>query len=71
MLKKRSDMQEKMMHYIKMFVKEKNYPPSIREIGDALEIKSTSTVKGQLDRLRSAGYLTWEEGKPRTLRVIQ
>lgn len=48
MLKERSDMQEKMMHYIKMFVKEKNYPPSIREVGDALEIKSTSTVKGQL-----------------------
>ena len=58
-----------MLLYIEIYAEKKNYPPSIREIGQAVELKSTSTVKGHLDRLRARGYITWEEGKPRTLRL--
>ncbi|MCI2255570.1 hypothetical protein L2D08_14450 [Domibacillus sp. PGB-M46] len=47
------------------------YPPSIREIGDAVELKPSSTVKGHLDRLKASGYVTWEQGKPRTLNVVK
>ncbi|WP_050182429.1 hypothetical protein [Domibacillus robiginosus] len=71
MLKKLSARQEKMLQFIDDYVSAKNYPPSIREIGDAVELKSSSTVKGHLDRLKASGYVTWEQGKPRTLNVVK
>ena len=49
-----------MLKFIDDYVSAKNYPPSIREIGDAVEVKSSSTVKGHLDRLKASGYVTWE-----------
>ncbi|MET1032309.1 hypothetical protein [Domibacillus tundrae] len=60
MLKQLSARQEKMLQFIDDYVSAKNYPPSIREIGDAVELKSSSTVKGPLDRLKASGYVTWE-----------
>ncbi|WNS78692.1 transcriptional regulator [Domibacillus sp. DTU_2020_1001157_1_SI_ALB_TIR_016] len=71
MLKQLSARQEKMLQFIDDYVSAKNYPPSIREIGDAVELKSSSTVKGHLDRLKASGYVTWEQGKPRTLNVVK
>jgi SOS-response transcriptional repressor LexA len=71
MLKQLSARQEKMLQFIDNYVSTKNYPPSIREIGDAVELKSSSTVKGHLDRLKASGYVTWEQGKPRTLNVVK
>lgn len=71
MLKQLSDHQQKMLHYIDEFASERKYPPSIREIGEAVDLKSSSTVKGHLDRLKASGYVTWEEGKTRTLRVLK
>ena len=63
--------QKNMLQYINNYVETKNYPPSMREIGEAVELKSSSTVKGHLDRLKARGYVTWEDGKPRTLRLTQ
>ncbi|WP_245796528.1 hypothetical protein [Domibacillus antri] len=37
---------------------------------ERLNLASSSTVKGHLDLLKKKGYLTWEEGKPRTLRML-
>ncbi|OLN21309.1 hypothetical protein BTO30_15630 [Domibacillus antri] len=51
-------------------MEEKNYPPAIRDICERLNLASSSTVKGHLDLLKKKGYLTWEEGKPRTLRML-
>jgi repressor LexA len=45
------------------------YPPSIREIGEAVGLKSSSTVHGHLNRLRNKGYIEWEPLSPRTLRI--
>jgi repressor LexA len=45
------------------------YPPSIREIGEAVGLKSTSTVHGYLSRLKDKGYIEWEPQSPRTLRI--
>ncbi|MCP3764400.1 hypothetical protein NLX67_18830 [Domibacillus sp. A3M-37] len=60
MLKQLSARQEKMLQFIDDYVSAKNYPPSIREIGDAVELKSSSTVRGPLDHLKASGYVTWE-----------
>lgn len=69
MLNQLSVRQQKMLLYINECIRTKNYPPAIREIGKAVELKSASTVKGHLDRLKESGYVTWEDRKPRTLRV--
>ncbi|MCI2254145.1 transcriptional regulator [Domibacillus sp. PGB-M46] len=69
MLNQLSVRQQKMLLYINECVRTKNYPPAIREIGETVELKSASTVKGHLDRLKESGYVTWEDRKPRTLRV--
>lgn len=48
-----SDRQKKILHYIAEFVEEHNYPPTIRQIGAACDISSTSVVKYNLTKLES------------------
>jgi len=53
-----------------IFIRHRNYPPSIRDLCSILGIKSASTVHGYLERLKSKGFITWEKDKPRTLKVL-
>ncbi len=48
---------------------ERGYPPSVREIGQAIGLKSPATVKAHLDNLRDAGYLIRDPAKPRAIQV--
>ncbi|MDP2659632.1 MAG: transcriptional repressor LexA [Dehalococcoidia bacterium] len=52
-----STKQEKILTYLKQFAAEKGYPPSIREIGKACGISSTSVVKYNLNILQREGYI--------------
>jgi repressor LexA len=47
----------------------KGYPPSVREIGEAVGLRSPATVKSHLDNLRDAGYLVRDPAKPRAIKV--
>ncbi|MNC28676.1 LexA repressor [compost metagenome] len=47
------------------------YSPTIREIGKAMGLASTSTVYGYLERLEKKGYIERRESSPRALRVIR
>jgi len=47
----------------------RGYPPSVREIGEAVGLKSPATVKSHLDNLKEAGYLVRDPAKPRAIRV--
>lgn len=49
--------QRKIMDFLRDYVDAKGYPPSVREIGDALEMRSTSSVTYQLNRLHLKGYI--------------
>ncbi|OES45464.1 hypothetical protein [Domibacillus iocasae] len=62
--------QKRVLNEIALYIEEKNYPPAIRGICERLNLASSSTVKGHLDSLKEKGYLTWKEGKPRTLRML-
>jgi repressor LexA len=55
------------LEFIRLSIKERGYPPSVREIGRALGLRSTSTVHAHLSKLRSAGYIDWDPDKPRTI----
>lgn len=61
--KQLSARQEKMLQFIDDYVSTKNYPPSICEIGDAVELKSPSTVKGHLGSLKGVRIRNLGTGK--------
>jgi hypothetical protein len=51
------------------FARDRGYPPSMREIGDAVGLNSTSTVSRQLGILQRKGYVDWTPGKQRAVTV--
>ena len=61
--------EQQIFDYIKENIKSRGYAPSIRDICEALNIKSTSTVHSCLARLEKKGYIQRENGKSRTLRI--
>jgi SOS-response transcriptional repressor LexA len=63
--------QNEVLMAIVQYIEKHQYPPTIKEIGEMLNISSTSTVFGHLEKLRQAGYITWEFGKPRTLKILR
>lgn len=69
-LTKLSKRQEQILEYIKDEVKKKGYPPSVREIGKAVGLASSSTVHGHLSRLESKGYIRRDPTKPRAIEVL-
>ena len=70
MRRPRGDTQEKILAFIKQEVREKGYPPSVREICEAVSLKSTSTVHGHLQRLEKKGLLHRDEMTPRAIEVL-
>jgi repressor LexA len=69
-LKKLSKRQEDILAYIKEQVRSKGYPPSVREIGEAVGLASSSTVHGHLARLESKGLIRRDPTKPRAIEIL-
>ncbi|MGD0808749.1 MAG: transcriptional repressor LexA [Acidimicrobiales bacterium] len=57
------------LDFIAQEVRERGYPPSVREIGSAVGLASTSTVQAHLNTLQKQGYLRRDPTKPRALEV--
>ncbi|MBN2555601.1 MAG: repressor LexA [Anaerolineales bacterium] len=68
---KLSDRQRKILDYIQDFTLETGYPPSIREIGNAVGITSTSVVNYNLNRLVEEGYLGRDQNISRGIRLTE
>ncbi len=69
-LTKVSKRQEAILAFIKEEVKTKGYPPSVREIGEAVGLASSSTVHGHLARLESKGLIRRDPTKPRAIEIL-
>lgn len=65
-----SSRQKTILDFIKAEVKEKGYPPSVREIGEAVGLASSSTVHGHLERLEKKGYIRRDPTKPRAIEIL-
>jgi len=65
-----SNRQQAILEFIKREVREKGYPPSVREIGEAVGLASSSTVHGHLDRLEKKGLIRRDPTKPRAIEVL-
>lgn len=68
--KPRGDTQSKILAYIQDEIRSRGYAPSVREIGEAVGLKSTSTVHGHLMRLEKKGLLHRDAMKPRAMGVL-
>ncbi len=65
-----SSKQLQILEFIKKELNTKGYPPSVREICRAVNLKSTSTVHGHLERLEKKGFIRRDATKPRAIEVL-
>jgi repressor LexA len=65
-----SNRQNSILEFIKNEVRDKGYPPSVREIGEAVGLASSSTVHGHLDRLEKKGLIRRDPTKPRAIEIL-
>ncbi|MEK5185652.1 transcriptional repressor LexA [Solibacillus sp. FSL W7-1324] len=70
MTQKISKRQQAILTFIKEEVRAKGYPPSVREIGEAVGLASSSTVHGHLARLESKGLIRRDPTKPRAIEIL-
>jgi len=68
--RKISAKQRVILEFIKEQILEKGYPPSVREICAAVDLKSTSSVHSHLDTLEKNGYIRRDPTKPRAIEII-
>jgi len=66
-----NDKQRQIIEFVNNEVREKGYPPSVREICQAVGFKSTSTVHGYLEKLRKKGLIEKDPSKPRAIKVLK
>ena len=69
-MSKISSRQQAILEFIRNEVRLKGYPPSVREIGEAVGLASSSTVHGHLDRLEKKGLIRRDPTKPRAIELL-
>ena len=65
-----TDKQKQILEYIKETILSKGYPPAVREICEAVNLKSTSSVHSHLETLEKNGYIRRDPTKPRTIEIL-
>ena len=65
-----SQAQNELYGWIKDYMKEFQHSPSIRQMMQAMGLKSPAPIQSRLKHLQEKGYISWQEGKARTLQVI-
>lgn len=66
----KKDKQMEIYQFLKEITKDRGYPPSVREICEAVNLRSTSTVHGHLSRLEKKGLIKRDPTKPRAIELL-
>ena len=66
-----SERHERMLRFIREFIREYRFPPTIRQIGEEVGITSTSVVKYNLDALERKGYIERDREISRGIRLVE
>jgi repressor LexA len=66
-----TERQSKILDYIRYVTRVRNYPPSVREIGEAVGLSSSSTVHNHLNQLERRGLIKRDPSKSRTVQLVQ
>ncbi|MGN0481992.1 MAG: transcriptional repressor LexA [Lachnospiraceae bacterium] len=69
--RKISKKQEEILNFIKQEILQHGYPPTIREICQAVELKSTSSVHAHLEALERNGFIRKDSTKPRAIELVE
>ena len=65
-----SDKQREILEYMKQEILNKGYPPTVRELCDAVHLKSTSSIHAHLESLEKNGYIRRDPSKPRAIEIV-
>ena len=66
-----TEAQNELYQWIKNYLKEFQHSPSIRQMMQAMHLKSPAPIQSRLKHLQEKGYLKWQEGKARTLQLVE
>ena len=66
-----SEAQNELYEWIKEYMKDFHHSPSIRQMMDAMGLKSPAPIQSRLKHLQQKGFISWQEGKARTLQIIE
>jgi repressor LexA len=66
-----TEAQQELYDWLVTYIRDNQYPPSIRQMMKAMGLRSPAPVQSRLEHLRSKGYIEWTEGKARTIRITQ
>ena len=67
---KLSDAQNELFEWIKDYMKEFQHSPTIRQMMEAMGLKSPAPIQSRLKHLQQKGFISWQEGKARTLQIV-
>jgi repressor LexA len=65
-----TDVQQELYDWLVEYIGENHHAPSIRQMMEAMNLRSPAPVQSRLEHLRRKGYIDWEPGQARTLRII-
>ena len=64
-----TDAQQELFDWLKSYIKDFRHSPSIRQMMKAMDLKSPAPIQSRLKHLQEKGYITWQEGRARTLQL--
>tara|TARA_B100000242_G_scaffold211827_1_gene154153 strand:- start:173 stop:781 length:609 start_codon:yes stop_codon:yes gene_type:complete len=62
--------QNELFEWIKNYIKDFQHSPSIRQMMDGMGLKSPAPIQSRLRHLQEKGYISWQEGRARTLQLV-
>ena len=65
-----TDAQNELFEWIKNYIRDFNHSPSIRQMMEAMGLKSPAPIQSRLKHLQEKGYISWQEGRARTLQLV-
>lgn len=66
-----TEAQQQLYDWLAEYIRQHQYSPSIRQMMQAMNLKSPAPIQSRLEHLRAKGYIEWTEGKARTIQILQ
>lgn len=66
-----TEAQQQLYNWLAEYIRQHQHSPSIRQMMQAMNLKSPAPVQSRLEHLRAKGYIEWTEGKARTIRIVR
>ena len=66
-----TEAQNELYEWIRVYMKDFQHSPSIRQMMEAMGLKSPAPIQSRLKHLQEKGYISWQEGKARTLQIVE